>query len=295
MVKKAATQVDLDLQPAESSSVSYLLGIMTRRQPLISPPSVRFQEEQLNVTHRSDDSTICYFLTGKVDETLTIKLGEESPATFAKVLQKAKKMIDGQELLRTKTGQTEKKSDLKKTSQQEKGKVDSKSKAKGSASQSSQGRSDRNSDSGSSQGRPYERYTPTTIPIFEILTNIEDTGMEKLLKCPRKLQGDLNKRNREKYYRFHRDHDHDTLSCFKLKHQIEDLIKDDYFKKFVGKPRSSSVEKKEKRRCSRTPSRRDDQLVVINTIFRGPSGGQSENKRKELARQARYDIFTAKV
>ncbi|XP_022154999.1 uncharacterized protein LOC111022143 [Momordica charantia] len=46
-------------------------------------------------------------------------------------------------------------------------------------------------ENGPSRSRPYKRYTPTTIPISEILTNIEESGMEKLLKRPEKLRGDL--------------------------------------------------------------------------------------------------------
>ncbi|XP_022152363.1 uncharacterized protein LOC111020106 [Momordica charantia] len=114
--------------------------------------------------------------------------------------------------------------------------------------------------------------------------------MEKLLKRPEKLRGDPKKRNKDKYCRFHRDHGHNTSNCWELKRQIEDLIQDGYFKKFVGKPRSNSAEKKEERKRSRTPPRRDDRPAIINTIFRGPSGGQSRNKRKELVREARREV-----
>ncbi|XP_022152367.1 uncharacterized protein LOC111020111 [Momordica charantia] len=189
---------------------------------------------------------MCYFLTGLADETLTMKLGEEAPATFAEVLQKAKK-IDQKKL------------------NQEKRKVDSKSRDKGSSSSGSRTEY-RRLEIDHNRSRPYERYTPTTIPISEILANIEESGMEKLLKRPEKLQGDLEKRNKDKYCRFLRDHGHNTSNCWELKRQIEDLIEDGYFKKFVGKPRTSSAEKKEKeeeRKRSRTPPRRDDRPAVI--------------------------------
>ncbi|XP_022154446.1 uncharacterized protein LOC111021718 [Momordica charantia] len=172
----------------------------------------RFQKEQLKVAHCSDDSSMCYFLTGLADETLTVKLGEEVTSTFVEVLQKAKKVIDGQKLLRTKLGR---------------------------------GRSDyKRSDSDSNCRGPYDRYTPTTIPISEILTNIEENGLEKLLKRPDKLRGDPEKRNKDRYCRFHRDHGHDTLSCWELKHQIVDLIQDGYFKKYVDKPGSAGKKKR---------------------------------------------------
>ena len=40
-----------------------------------------------------------------------------------------------------------------------------------------------------------------------------------------KLKGDPNKRSRDKYCCFHRNHDHDTADCYDLKQQIEALIK----------------------------------------------------------------------
>ena len=39
-----------------------------------------------------------------------------------------------------------------------------------------------------------------------------------------KLKGDPNKRSRDKYCRFHRNHSHDKADCYDLKQQIEALI-----------------------------------------------------------------------
>ena len=45
------------------------------------------------------------------------------------------------------------------------------------------------------------------------------------LKWPEKMKGDPNKRNKNKYCCFHRDHGHDTDECYDLKQQIENLIR----------------------------------------------------------------------
>ncbi|XP_022157193.1 uncharacterized protein LOC111023967 [Momordica charantia] len=197
----------------------------------------RFQKEQLKVAHCFDDSTMCYFLTSLANETLTVQLSEEAPSTFADVLQKAKKVIDGQELLKPKLGRTDKRSDQKKSGNQEKGKSDSK--------------------------------------------------LEKLLKRPNKLRGDSERCNKDMYCHFHLDH-----GLLELKRQIEDLIQDGYFKKYVGKPGSSSTEKKEEKKHSRTPPRRDDRPAIINIIFGGPSEGTFGNKRKKLVREGRREVCT---
>ena len=53
------------------------------------------------------------------------------------------------------------------------------------------------------------------------------------LKWPKKMKGDSNKRNRNKYYRFHRDHGHDANECFDLKQQIENLIRQGKLRNFL--------------------------------------------------------------
>ena len=57
---------------------------------------------------------------------------------------------------------------------------------------------------------------------------------EPSLKWPQKMKGDPNKRNRNKYCRFHRDHGHDTDECFDLKQQIRNLIRQGKLRNFLG-------------------------------------------------------------
>ena len=54
---------------------------------------------------------------------------------------------------------------------------------------------------------------------------------------PGKLKGDPNKRSRDKYCRFHRDHGLDTANCYDLKQQIEALFRQGKLQKFVSKER----------------------------------------------------------
>ena len=57
-------------------------------------------------------------------------------------------------------------------------------------------------------------YTPLNVPLDQVLMQIKD---DPSLKWPGKMKGDPNKRNKNKYCRFHRDHGHDTDECFDLK------------------------------------------------------------------------------
>uniref|UniRef100_A0A2N9FY65 RNase H type-1 domain-containing protein n=1 Tax=Fagus sylvatica TaxID=28930 RepID=A0A2N9FY65_FAGSY len=53
------------------------------------------------------------------------------------------------------------------------------------------------------------------------------------LKWPGKLLTNPDKRPRDKYCRFHRDHGHNTEDCYDLKRQIEELIKQGKLQRFV--------------------------------------------------------------
>ena len=58
------------------------------------------------------------------------------------------------------------------------------------------------------------------------------------LTWPGKLKGDPNKRSKDKYCHFHRDHSHDTSECYDLKQQIEALIRQGKLQQFIIKERT---------------------------------------------------------
>ena len=60
----------------------------------------------------------------------------------------------------------------------------------------------------------FTSFTPLNTLIDQVLMQIKDEGALTFLG---KLKGDPNKRSRDKYYRFHRDHSHDTSECYHLK------------------------------------------------------------------------------
>ena len=70
------------------------------------------------------------------------------------------------------------------------------------------------------------------MPLEQVIMQIKD---DPSLKWPKKMKGDPNKHNRNKYCRFHRDHGHDTNKCFDLKQQIENLIRQGKLRNFLGR------------------------------------------------------------
>ena len=89
------------------------------------------------------------------------------------------------------------------------------------------------------------------------------------LKWLKKMKGDPNKRNRNKYCRFRRDHGHDTDECFDLEQQIENLIGQGKLRNFLGRDYKDEKLKTKVEESSRPP------LGEIRMIFGGSSTGQS--------------------
>ena len=88
-----------------------------------------------------------------------------------------------------------------------------------------------NKKAGPSLGRS-QHYTPLNAPLDQVLMQIKD---DPSLKWLEKMKGDPNKRNKNKYCYFHRDHEHDTDECYDLKQQIENLIRQGKLRHFVGR------------------------------------------------------------
>ncbi|GFY95669.1 hypothetical protein Acr_10g0010540 [Actinidia rufa] len=92
--------------------------------------------------------------------------------------------------------------------------------------------------------RPEFILPPLNAPIAQVLSEIKH---EEFIKWPGKIKTDPQKRNRNKYCEFHRDHGHNTEDCFQLKEQIADLIKRGYLRKYVdARPPPNSPERRKR-------------------------------------------------
>ena len=94
------------------------------------------------------------------------------------------------------------------------------------------------------------------------------------LKWPEKMKGDSNKRNRNNYCLFHRDHGHDTDECFDLKQQIENLIRQGKLRNFLGRDHKDKKLKGKIEESSRPP------FGEIRVIIGGSSTGQLSKSKK---------------
>ena len=122
-----------------------------------------------------------------------------------------------------------------------------------------------------------QQYTPLNVPLEQVLMQIKD---DPSLKWPEKMKGDPNKRNRNKYCCFHRDHEHDTDECFDLKQQIENLIRQGKLRSFLGRDHKDKKFKGKAKESSRSP------LGEIRVIIGGSSIGQSSKSKKAYLKVA---------
>ena len=112
---------------------------------------------------------------------------------------------------------------------------------------------------------------PFNLLLEQVLMQIKD---DPSLKWLEKMKGDPNKRNRNKYCHFHRDHEHDIDECFDLKQQIENLIRQGKLRNFLGRDHKDKKMKAKLEEPSRPP------LGEIRVIIGGTSTGQSSKSRK---------------
>ena len=68
----------------------------------------------------------------------------------------------------------------------------------------------------------FTNFTPLIMPIEQVLMQIRDNPS---LQWPKPINSPAERRDMNKYYRFHQDHRYCTNKCKHLKDQVETLIR----------------------------------------------------------------------
>ena len=184
--------------------------------------TARFNKEALSIDEADDKILVAAFTNGLRKGKFLFSLYKNDPKTMSEVLYRATKYMNTEDALLAREEKPRKR-ERQEDTQQDKGRK---------MARTRDGRDDRRSKP--LAGR-FTSFTPLTAPINQVLTQIKDEGA---LTFPRKLKGDPNKRPKDRYCRFHRDHSHDTADCYDLKQQIEALIRQGKLQKFVSKERT---------------------------------------------------------
>ncbi|GAV71359.1 hypothetical protein CFOL_v3_14853 [Cephalotus follicularis] len=101
------------------------------------------------------------------------------------------------------------------------------------------------------------------------------------------MRSSAEKRDTEKYFRYHCDHEHNTEECRQLKNQIENLIRKGHLRKYVDR-NTPQQSRKHREEAPQQPEEQQHQpRGVIHTISKGvASGGNHKNARKAYGRQS---------
>ena len=163
----------------------------------------------LSINETDDKILVAAFTNELWKGKFIFSLYKNDPETMSEVLYRATKYMNAKDAL---LAQEEK---PKKRESQEDTRQDQGSKKARTGDQRDERRS-------KPLGGRFTSFTLLTTLIDQVLMQIKD---KRALTFPGKLKGDPNKRSRDKYCRFYRDHDHDTVDCYNLKQQIEAFIR----------------------------------------------------------------------
>uniref|UniRef100_A0A2N9EKU0 Uncharacterized protein n=1 Tax=Fagus sylvatica TaxID=28930 RepID=A0A2N9EKU0_FAGSY len=170
----------------------------------------------------------------KEGETLRSYLTRDPPSTMTEMMYEAQRYMNGEEALLARDQATGKK---RKGDHADRPAEPHETRPK--AQRNRNGRQEERSGRGFNER--FNRFTPLNAPVDHIFMQIRN---DPALKWPGKLLTDPDKRPRDKYCRFHRDHGHNTENCYDLKRQIEELIKQGKLQRFIEKGGTSRSSRK---------------------------------------------------
>ena len=223
----------------------------------------RFNKEALSIDEVDDKILIAAFTNGLWKGKFLFSLYKNDPKTMSNVLYRAIKYMNAEDLLLA-CEEKPRKRERQEDTQQDRGRK---------IARIGDQRDER-------RPRPptgkFTNFTPLTAPIDQVLIQIKDEGALTFLG---KLKGDPNKRPRDKYCRFYRDHGHDTDNCYDLKQQIEVLIRQGKLQRFVSKERTDLSQEQVPRWENERPRPLigDIRMIVGSTIAAGSSKKSPQN------------------
>ncbi|XP_075658922.1 uncharacterized protein LOC142628765 [Castanea sativa] len=195
-------------------SLSSLLTIKQGENKSLRSFITRFNREALMVDKMDDKLLLAAFHNSVSSNLFIHKLYDQEPQTMAELVHSAQNFMNAEDAIIAKKRKRAERMEADLPCHLEQGPHPKKARTGEKKDQD-------NRKVGSSSGRN-QHYMPLKTPLDQVLMQIKD---DPSLKSPEKMKGDLNKHNKNKYCRLHRDHGHDTDECYALKQQIENLIR----------------------------------------------------------------------
>ena len=182
-------------------STACFMSIKQREDETLRSYISRFNKEALSIDEANNKILVAAFTNGLRKGKFLFSLYKNDPKTMLEVLYRATKYMNDEDALLARE-EKPKKRERQEDIRQDQG------------CKKAMTRDRRDKRRAKPQGGRFTTFIPLTALIDQVLMQIKD---EEALTYPRKLKGDLNRRSRDKYCRFHRDHDHDTVNCYDLK------------------------------------------------------------------------------
>ncbi|XP_075633720.1 uncharacterized protein LOC142606221 [Castanea sativa] len=250
-------------------STAYLMSIRQRKDETLRSYISRFNKDVLSIDEANDKILVVVFTNKLRKGKFLFSLYKNDPKTMSDVLYRATKYMNAEDAPLAREEKPRKKE------RQEDTRVDRGQKM----ARTGERRENRRSKT------PTGKFTSFTLLIAlinQVLMQIKDEGS---LTSPSKLKGDPNRRSKDKYWRFHRDHGQDTTDCYDLKQEIEALIRQGKLQRFVSKNRTDPphdpAPRQENKRLR--PSIGDIRMIIGGTT----SFSSSKKARKTYLRMVR--------
>ena len=205
-------------------STACLMSIKQREDETLRSYITRLNKEALSIDEAEDKILVAAFTNGLRKGKLLFSLYKNDPKIMSEVLYRATKYMNVKDALLAREDKPRKRERLE-DARQDQGRKKPRT-------------GDRRDERRSKPPRGrFTSFTPLNAPLDQVLMQIKDEGA---LTFPRNLKSDPTKRSRNKYCRFHCDHDHGTANCYDLKQQIEALIREGKLQEFVSKKRTDT-------------------------------------------------------
>ena len=187
-------------------SSSGLLTIEQGENESLQSFVTRFNREALTVDEMDDKLLLAAFPNGVNFSLFINKLYEQEPQTMVELIHSAQSFMNVEDAIIVKKRKRVERMEADFPHHPDQGPRPKKAKTR-------EGKDRDSRKVGPSSGRS-QHYTPLNAPLDQVLMQIKD---DPSLKWPEKMKGDPNKRSKNKYCRFYRDHRHDTDECYDLK------------------------------------------------------------------------------
>ncbi|XP_058092611.1 uncharacterized protein LOC131239068 [Magnolia sinica] len=242
---------------------AHLNNIVQKERELLKDYIKRFNFKSLQVRKHTEETILNSIMQGVRDKPFLASLDKNPPETLSEFMTRSDKYADAEETRNLREAVQNAKTTAKRWAKNEANSAGGKKRK--------DYRTHEERKSGKRPDRMFSTYTPLNKPREQVLMEIKSKGF---VSWPNKLRSNPNRRNKDKYCHYHRDHDHSTSDCYHLKEEIERLIREGLLKEHVK--RIGTTEE--------LPG--DDRpMEEIRMIVGGPlCGGDSNNAQKNHAR-----------